>query len=85
MQHTGWKILDPPFIPSNHLPTLIQDEPAEEYEAIRKIADNNRLCDMELLTRRSQRAKEAIDRIDAKAEQITQHSAKQCFLELWTL
>ena len=61
--------LEHPFIMSKYLPGLIENEPAEEYEARRRKTENNRLCDMELLSLRAQRAKSALDNIDAEIAQ----------------
>ena len=67
--YSSWEQLEPPFIMSKYLPGLIENEPAEEYEARRRKTENNRLCDMELLSLRAQRAKSALDNIDAEIAQ----------------
>lgn len=87
--YSSWESLETPFILSKYLPTLIDNEPPEEYEARRKKAENNRVCDMELLTLRSQRAKAAVDHIDAEVAQIISDSShpppvKERLTEEWS-
>lgn len=76
--YSSWEQLEPPFIMSKYLPGLIENEPAEEYEARRRKTENNRLCDMELLSLRAQRAKSALDNIDAEiAQAISDYNGEE--------
>ena len=62
--YSSWEQLDPPYIMSKYLPGYIDNEPAEEYEARRRKSENNRICDMEILSLRAQRAKSTLDALD---------------------
>ena len=76
--YSSWEQLDPPFIQSKYLPGLIENEPQEEYEARKRKAENNRICDLELLSLRSQRAKTALDSIDQEvATAIRDHDVQE--------
>ena len=68
--YSSWETSDPPFTLSKYLPAHIADEPLEEYQARKETAEAIRACDMKLLTLRAQRAKAAVDRIDAEVAQI---------------
>ena len=69
--YSSWEQLETPFVMAKYLPVLIENEPEEEYNARRRKAENNRICDMELYALRAQRAKKTTDAIDAEvAENI---------------
>lgn len=74
--YSSWEQLEPPFIMSKYLPGLIENEPPEEYDARRRKTENNRICDMELLSLRAQRAKSSLDSIDEEvAKAISDYQA----------
>ena len=70
--YLSWEQQTPPFVMAKYLPVFIENEPEEEYNARKRKGENNRLCDMELLGLRAQRAKAALDSVDAEVAQTIQ-------------
>ena len=86
--YMSWEQLQPPFVMSKYLPVLIENEPEDEYNARKRKAENNRICDLELLALRAQRSKNSIDVIDAEVAQTIQaadatEEAKNAYIKEW--
>ena len=86
--YLSWEQQTPPFVMSKYLPVLIENEPEEEYNARKRKGENNRLCDMELLGLRAQRAKAALDTIDDEVVQTIHgfdgpEDVKEYLLQEW--
>ena len=67
--YSQWEAMTPPFVMAKYLPTLIENEPEEEYESRKKKADNVRVCEMELLALRIQRTKTEMEKVDDEVAQ----------------